>query len=65
MHISFAADEDIGIFVVEVGEEVEGKDYATIAAVFKGYDAPVCGPRLDGREDVFDCDFRCEGNLVC
>ena len=65
MHISFAANEDIRIFVVEVGEEVEGKDYATIAAVFKGYDAPVCSPGLDGREDVFDCDFRREGNLVC
>ena len=55
MHISFAADEDIGIFVVEVGEEVEGKDYAAIGAIFKGNDATVGGSGLDCGEDIFDC----------
>jgi hypothetical protein len=29
-HISFAANEDIGIPIVQVGEEIQSKDYAAV-----------------------------------
>jgi hypothetical protein len=29
-YVGFAADEDVWVFVVEVGEEVESEDYAAV-----------------------------------
>ncbi len=54
-NIAFPADKDISILALQVSEEIQGKDYGAIAAVFKGDDAAEGGPVLYSDEDVFDC----------
>lgn len=62
--VSFTADEDVGVFVLRVADEVEGEDDGAVAAVFKGHDAAVCGAVLDGGEDVGDGDLGGERDFV-
>ena len=61
--VAFPADENVGVFVVQVGEEVEGEDHGAVGGVFERDNAAVCGAGLDGGEDIFDCDLR--GERVC
>lgn len=60
-HVGLAADEDVRVAVLEVGEEVEREDDGAVGRVLDGHDAIVGGAGLDGREDVFDVDDRLEG----
>jgi hypothetical protein len=52
--VRLAADLDVGVLLLRVGEEVEGENYGTVGGVLEGDDAAGCGARLDGGEDVFD-----------
>jgi len=61
--VGLGADEDVGVSVLRVAEEVEGGDDGAVAAVFKGDDAAVGGAGLDGGEDVGDGDLGGERGL--
>lgn len=52
--IRLSANNDIRVFRLHVGKQVERKHDAAIGAVFKRYDAAECGAGLDRRKDVFD-----------
>ena len=59
--VGFANDDDVGVLVGGVGEEVEGEDDGAVGGVFEGDDAEVGLGRLDGGEDGRDAVLGDEG----
>jgi hypothetical protein len=57
---ALAADEDVWVFSLEVGEEVQGEDYGAVGRILEGDHAAVCGAVLDCGEDIFYRNFRGE-----
>lgn len=63
-HVCFAADENVAVLVVQVGEEIECEDYGAVGAVFKGHNATVCATILYRGEDILDGGLGCESVCV-
>lgn len=61
--IGLAADDDVRVLVLQVGEEVEGEDYRAVGRVLEGNDAAVGSARLNRGEDVVDGDDGGEGKV--
>ena len=53
--IDFAADDDVRISALFIGEEVECENHGAIGAVFEWHNAEVDTAVLYRSEDVFDC----------
>lgn len=53
-HVSFAADQDVGMCPVDVANEVECEEYRPVGGVFPWDDAEGSGAGLHGGEDVGD-----------
>lgn len=64
VHICLAADEDVAVLAVQVGEQVEGEDYRAICAVLERHNATVCAAILYRSKDVLDRSLWCEGMCV-
>ena len=55
--IGLGADDDVGVLLLQIGEEIEGEDYGAVGAVFERDHAVLSVSGLYGAEDVFDVDF--------
>lgn len=63
-HVGFAADENVAVFVVQVGEEVECEDDGAVGAVLEGHHATLCAAILYCGKDILDGGLWCESMCV-
>jgi hypothetical protein len=62
--VGFTTDDDIGVFTVEVADQIESKDDGAVAAVFEGYDATIRSAILYSGKDICDGDLWGERDFV-